>query len=103
MVDLKMFTELWLDEVDSNNEYNLFRGDDTTLYGVVNFLDFAVYADTWDGNMVDLKSLTELWLDKVNPNNEYNLFRGDDVGSYGIVNFLDFTVLADNWLKSSYD
>ena len=42
MVDLKAFTELWLDEVDPNNEYNLFKS-----HGIVNFLDFAALADNW--------------------------------------------------------
>lgn len=98
MNDLEMLAEVWLDEVDPHSKYNLSRNDDTGLYGIINFLDFAVYADTWDGNTVDLKMFTELWLDEVDPNNEYNLFK-----SHGIVNFLDFAVLADNWLKSSYD
>ena len=43
MPDLKMFTDVWLEEVDRNHEYNLFQYDK----GIINFLDFAIFADDW--------------------------------------------------------
>ena len=92
MKDLKMFTDVWLDEVDPNDKYNLFQG------GIINFCDFAIYANSWDGNMPDLKMFTDVWLAEVDPNNKYNLF---DVESIGFINFLDFAIFADNWLKTS--
>ena len=99
--DLGMLTEVWLDEVDPHVKYNLFRGDDA--YGVINFFDFAVFANSWDGDMPDLKMLTEVWLDEVAKNHEYNLFKGDDVDAWGVINFLDFAIFADNWMRNSYE
>ena len=107
MDDLEMLAEVWLSEIDPrgdpNGKYNLYRGDEAAPYGVINFLDFAVFADSWDGNIPDLKMFTEVWLDEVDPDNEYNLFRDDDVYPNGIINFLDFAIFAENWMDSSYD
>jgi len=96
--DLKMFTDVWLDAVDPNDKYNLFQ-DELDPNGIINFLDFAIYADSWDGNMPDLKMFTDVWLEEVGRNHEYNLFQYDK----GIINFLDFAIFADNWLKTSYE
>ena len=92
-----MFTDVWLDEVDSDDKYNLFQG------GIIDFRDFAIFANSWDGNMPDLKMFTDVWLDEVDANNIYNLFHDNDVGPRGVVNFFDFAIFADNWLKSSYE
>ena len=96
MKDLKMFTDVWLDEVDPNDKYNLFQ-DKLDPNGIINFLDFAIFADSWDGNMPDLKMFTDVWLEEVDLNHEYNLFQYDK----SIINFLDFAIFADNWLKTS--
>jgi len=71
--------------------------------GIINFCDFAVFSNSWDGNMHDLKMLVDLWLNRVDTDNEYNLYHGDDVHPRRIINFLDFAIFADSWLRSSYD
>lgn len=48
--DLVMFTERWLDEVDPNDQYNLFAGDNVAPGGIINFFEFAILADTWMGS-----------------------------------------------------
>jgi len=101
--DLKLVADVWLDTVDTYDKYNLFRGDDLAGYGIINFRDFAIYADGWDGNMFDLGMFVEKWLDRVETDDKYNLFKDDDVGSKGIVNFFDFAALADTWMSSSYN
>jgi len=101
--DLKLLTLKWLDEVDPNDRYNLYGHEETEPYGIIDFLDFAVYADSWDGNMPDLKMFVDVWLDEVDVNNIYNLFQDNDVGPRGVVNFFDFAIFADDWLKTSYE
>ena len=107
MSDLEMLASVWLDDIvpenDPNGRYNLYRNDEIEPHGFINFFDFAVFADVWDGNMPDLKMLVEQWLDRVDPDNEYNLYHGDDVHPRGIINFYDFAFFADSWLHSSYD
>ena len=44
--DLKMFTDVWLDEVDPDNKYNLFP-DESEPNDIINFLDFTIFADNW--------------------------------------------------------
>ena len=101
--DLKLLTLKWLDDVDPNDRYNLYGHEETEPYGIIDFLDFAVYADSWDGNIPDLKMFVDIWLDEVDVNNIYNLFHGNDVGPMGVVNFFDFAIFADDWLKTSYE
>jgi hypothetical protein len=48
--DLELLTDVWLDEVEPNDKYNLFHGDDSAGHGTINFLDFAIFADTWLGS-----------------------------------------------------
>jgi len=103
--DLKLLAGLWLsDEVDPDDNANLFHGDDdlTSSGGIISFLDFAIYAGGWDGDMVGLRELAAIWLQQVGRDNPYNLFDGDDVLPSGFINFFDFAVIADNWLGCSY-
>jgi hypothetical protein len=101
--DLAMLADVWLAEVQSNDERNLFGGDDLEPDGFINFYDFAVYAGTYTGDMDDLAGLTDIWLEEVEPDNEYNLYTGDDLEPDGVINFFDFTVFAEDWGCSSYD
>jgi len=103
MSDLKLVADVWLNEIEPDGIYNLFRGDDLTGYGTINFSDFAIYAEDWDGNMADVGTFAENWLDEVEPDDQHNLFKDDDVVPSGIVNFFDFVVFAGNWLGSSYE
>lgn len=49
MRDLKLVADVWLSEPDQHDQYNLFKGDDVGTSGIVNFFDFAIFADTWTG------------------------------------------------------
>jgi len=103
--DLKSMAEVWLDELALDDRHNLFHDDDIieSSGGIVSFLDFAVFADSWDGDLADLQWLVEKWLQQVGLDDEHNLFKGDDVQAGGIINFFDFAIFADNWLASSYE
>jgi len=45
--DLKILTEVWLEWVDSESEYNLYDSNDIGAYGIIDFLDFAVFSEQW--------------------------------------------------------
>jgi hypothetical protein len=45
--DLEQASNVWLLEVDSDDEYNLFRDDDLAGFGTINFFDLAILADNW--------------------------------------------------------
>jgi hypothetical protein len=45
--DLQQAADVWLFEVDSADEHNLFRADDLEGFGTINFFDFAVLAENW--------------------------------------------------------
>jgi len=45
--DLQQVTDVWLLEVSSDDEHNLFRDDDFDGFGSVNFFDLAIFADNW--------------------------------------------------------
>jgi hypothetical protein len=101
--DLKLAADVWLDEVDQYDRRNLFGGDDLAGYGTIDFSDFAVYSQSWQGNAADLKMFADKWLDEVDLDDPYNLFKDDDVEPNGIVNFFDFSIFADDWLSTSYE
>lgn len=45
--DLQQAADLWLFDVDSGDEHNLFRDDDFDGFGTINFFDLAIFADNW--------------------------------------------------------
>jgi hypothetical protein len=45
--DLDQAADVWLLEVVSDDEHNLFRDDDLAGYGTINFFDLAILADNW--------------------------------------------------------
>jgi hypothetical protein len=45
--DLKMLADVWLEEVQPNDERNLFGDDDLDPNGVINFFDFTVLTEDW--------------------------------------------------------
>lgn len=63
--------------------------------GIVNFLDWAVFATGWDGtrDMAEVAEFAEQWLKRGAGCADIGPDGGD-----GIVNELDLAVLADNWL-----
>lgn len=101
MNDLEILAGLWLDEVDSYHKCNLVA-DEPAPYGIIDFRDFAIFADGWDCNMVALEMFTDVWLEMVDADNEYNLFHGDDIDPNGIIDFRDFAGFADDWLQCSW-
>jgi len=95
MNDLRMLAEQWLAEL-STNTYDLFEDADN----IVNFRDFAVFADQWRTggvNMNDLKELAWQWLAEP-ASHKYDLFEDDG----DIIDFRDFAVFAEGWMLSSF-
>ena len=45
--DIEFFTSIWLDEVETGDEWNLYGGDDIQPLDWINFLDYAVFAENW--------------------------------------------------------
>jgi len=117
MKDLKMLAEHWLVK-DPNYEYDLFED------GIVNFYDFAFFAEYWttnsdwenwqdencyevellagdidDSGQVDLRDVsifTSDWLAPVDCGTRA------DINDDGVVNFQDFAVLAEEWWQKSW-
>ena len=89
-VDLAVFTERWLlpklsmDVIPSGGD------------GIVNFLDWAVFADGWQDttDMNDLSVFVDQWLQL----SAYSADIAPAPDGDGIVNLLDFAALAENWL-----
>ena len=100
--DFILLTGAWLSTADSLRED--LNGD-----GIVNFKDFAVFLDNWDGsefppmagNIADIDSSgsvdeTDLWLlTGAWLSTEDSL--PENLNGDGIVNLKDFAVFADNW------
>lgn len=100
--DLGIIAQLWLEEVKPDEKCNLFHGDDFAGTGVIDFRDFAVFADRWAGGIDDIGAFAEKWLDIVGINDQDNLFHLDDVAPEGVINFFDLAKFANTWLASSY-
>jgi len=47
IADLAGLAEKWLQQVEIDDEHNLFTGDDINSRGNINFLDFSVFAKDW--------------------------------------------------------
>lgn len=55
MADVGTFAEKWLDEVEPDDQHNLFKDDDIVPNGIVNFFDFVVFAGNWLGSSYEGK------------------------------------------------
>jgi len=97
-LDYAVLAGEWLNETDPCNPNHIcdLKNFD---YGVINFRDFAVYAEDWDCNTAELGNFTEVWLQEVDANDPYNLYHGDDVEPIGIIDFADLAIFGENWLK----
>ena len=42
-----MLSDMWLKFVEAENKYNLYPDDDLDPLGVIDFRDFAVFANSW--------------------------------------------------------
>ena len=63
--------------------------------GIVNFLDWAVFASGWQGDMNELADFTPQWLEQ----GAYSADIAPAPDGDGIVNMLDFAAFADDWLE----
>lgn len=94
-IDYAMLAFVWEQKVDPNSQFNLSREGDIDTHGIINFKDYAMLANTYDGNdFSDLNEFTGLWLSRVPVENEWNLFIGD-FETHGVINFKDYAVLAN--------
>lgn len=75
--DLALLTGQWLVK-DPNEEYDLFEDEDN----IVNFRDFAVFADGWPRS--------------------YGPLPQADLNDDGIINLRDFAILANHWADEGY-
>jgi hypothetical protein len=92
--DLALLCEQWLFE-ELSEDVTPGEGD-----GIVNFLDWAVFADRWQ-NTADINDLAVFigqWL-TTGPN-YYIADIGPENNGDGIVDFFDFAILADRWLEA---
>jgi hypothetical protein len=62
--------------------------------GIVNFLDWAVFADSWQGDMIQLSEFMSQWLQR----GVYNADIAPVPDGDGVVNTFDFVLFAENWL-----
>jgi len=88
--DLAVLTDQWLLE---KLLYDVAPGEND---GIVNFLDWAVFANNWQGKMTQLSEFTSQWLKQGAYADIAPWPDGD-----GIVNMLDFAVFADDWLEGT--
>jgi hypothetical protein len=86
--DLLVFCDQWLLEKLSY---------DIKPDGIVNFLDYADFANNWQGDMNQLSDFASQWL----RSSAYNADIAPAPDGDGIVNFIDFAVFAENWLKEN--
>jgi hypothetical protein len=85
LYDLTIFMDQWLlEKLTWDTSPN--GGD-----GIVNFIDWATFADEWQGDMNELANFASQWL-KLSP-------YCADIGGDGVVNFVDFAVFAEHWLE----
>lgn len=85
--DLAVFADQWLLEKLS---VDVAPG---TGDGIINFIDWAVFANGWQGNMNDVGDFTSQWL-------KSSAYCADiaPAGGDGVVNMPDFAAFAENWL-----
>ncbi|MHB0946905.1 MAG: GLUG motif-containing protein [Sedimentisphaerales bacterium] len=85
--DLAVFVDQWLFEELS---YDLHQDNQN----IVNFLDFGVIANNWNGDNAQLAGFAAEWLQRDAGNADIAPAPDGD----GIVNMLDFAALAENWM-----
>jgi len=97
-LDYAVLAGEWLNETDPCNP-NYICDLSKSDYGVINFRDFAVYAEGWDCNTAELGMMADVWLEEVKANDQSNLYHGDDVEPIGIIDFEDLAIFGENWLE----
>lgn len=91
-VDLRDYARLAADWMSEKSPYDVApeNGD-----GTVNFLDWAVFASNWDGDMNYLSDFASQWLTSGASCDIAPEPNGD-----GVVDILDLAMFAENWLIS---
>ena len=84
MNDLKLLAEQWLAEPPAH-KYDLFEDSNN----IVNFRDFAVFADNWATDSFSYQQEDELL--------------ASDLNNDGIVNFLDYAILTEDRTSGDYE
>jgi hypothetical protein len=77
--DLVIFSNQWLDS------------------GIINFLDFASFANSWQGDMNELLDFSFQWLQRKSNSADIAPAPGGDC----IINFKDFALFAENWVTQN--
>jgi hypothetical protein len=89
LYDLTIFMDQWLlEKLTWDTSPN---GGDR----IVNFIDWATFADKWQGDMNELADFASQWLKP----GAYCADIAPAPSGDGIVNFVDFAVFAENWLQ----
>lgn len=105
MNDFCLLADLWLADVDLYSLFNLSHTGDVNTQGIINFNDYAIWAQGWDPNDVnDVNQLQEfktVWLTEVPTDNAWNLYKADDIPKHGIIDADDLAIFVKNWLESS--
>jgi len=83
--DLTIFMDQWLLE-KLTQDTSPDGGD-----GIVNFIDWATFANQWRGDMNELADFASQWL-------KPGVYCAD-IGGDGVVNFVDFAMFAEYWLQ----
>ena len=83
--DLTIFMDQWL--LEKLTQDTSPNGGD----GIVNFIDWATFANQWQGDMNELANFASQWLKP----GAYCA----DIGGDGVVNFVDFAMFAEYWLQ----
>ncbi|HBG25863.1 MAG TPA: hypothetical protein DDX75_02080 [Phycisphaerales bacterium] len=90
-IDYSVFAKQWLLEKLS------FDTAPTAGDGIVNFLDFANFAQNWQGDYNQLYDFAYQWLMR----GMYNADIAPPPNGDGIVDYKDLQIFADNWLSES--
>jgi len=95
--DLSFFVEWWLLR-ELSVDFAPDGGD-----GVVNFFDWAVFADGWQDpyDIADLAVFAEQWLWVGASSEEIDPIDMAPDGGDGIINLLDFAVCAEHWFEEN--
>ena len=89
--DFIVFVDQWLLE-ELSKDIAPDGGD-----GIVNFLDWAVFANGWQGDINELADFASQWLKSSTYSADFDIAPAPD--GDGIINFIDFAIFANNWFR----
>jgi hypothetical protein len=86
--DLAVLSDQWL---NAKLKYDLYKSDNLNI---VNFMDWNIFANSWNGNIPSVAEFASEWLQT----NTYDTDPASDINEDGIVNMSDFSIFAENWM-----